>query len=194
MGRIVAVENVSLDGVMQAPGRADEDGRGGFTRGGWALPYNDAVKGQVMGKGMAAGSALLFGRRTYEDFYKVWPKRTDNPFTAVLDRARKYVASRTLTDPLPWMNSTLLDGDAGAAVARLKAQSEQDIVVLGSGALVRSLMADRLIDELLLLIHPIVLGEGQRLFPDRGDFSAFALAESVPTTKGVVIATYRLEV
>ena len=110
MSRIVVMENLSLDGVMQAPGRADEDRRGGFAHGGWALPYQDAVKGKVMAGGMASVGPLLFGRRTYEDFFKVWPNRTDNPFTAVLDNAQKYVASTTLTEPLPWQNSTLLAG------------------------------------------------------------------------------------
>ena len=143
MSKIVVVENLSLDGVMQAPGRADEDVRGGFAHGGWAMPYNDAVKFQIMAGGMAEAGPMLFGRRTYEDFYKVWPNRTDNPFTAVLDNAQKYVASTTLTEPLPWENSTLLTGDVAEAVARLKEQPGKDIVVLGSGELVRSLMPAR---------------------------------------------------
>ena len=101
--------SVTLDGVMQAPGRADEDSRGGFTRGGWALPYFDDVMGKAMSDGFPRAGGLLFGRRTYEDFYKVWPNRTDgNPFTAVLDNSQKYVASTTLQEPLPWQNSTLL--------------------------------------------------------------------------------------
>jgi dihydrofolate reductase len=114
----MVVNNVTLDGVMQAPGRPDEDLRGGFRYGGWAMPYNDPVKASVMAEGMAGGGDLLFGRRTYEDFYHIWHGRTDNPFSEVLDNSRKYVASRTLSEPLPWKNSTLLEGDAADAVAK----------------------------------------------------------------------------
>jgi dihydrofolate reductase len=191
MTKIVAVENVSLDGVMQAPGRADEDLRGGFEYGGWALPYNDSVKGRIMAGGMAQAGPLLFGRTTYEDFFSVWPKRKDNPFTEVLDNAQKYVASTTLTEPLPWKNSTLLKGDVADAVARLKEQPGKDIVVLGSGELVRSLMRRNLVDEYVLLIHPLVLGSGRRLFADDGAFAALQLVDAQTTTTGVVIATYR---
>jgi dihydrofolate reductase len=190
MSKIVVMENVSLDGVMQAPGRADEDTHGGFAHGGWALPYNDAVKGRIMGAGMANVGSLLFGRLTYEDFYRVWPNRTDNPFTAVLDNAQKYVASRTLTEPLPWQNSTLLRGEAADTVARLKKQAGKDILIMGSGELVRSLIGHQLIDVFKLLIHPLVLGSGRRLFPDEGSLAALRLVDSVTTTTGVVIATY----
>jgi dihydrofolate reductase len=116
MRRIVVVENVSLDGVMQAPGRCDEDPRDDFEHGGWALPYDDAVKGQMMAGGMAEAGPLLFGRTTYEDFFRVFPNRKNNPFTEVLDNTQKYVASTTLTEPLPWKNSTLLTGDVADAV------------------------------------------------------------------------------
>ena len=108
--------NLTLDGVMQAPGRPDEDTRGGFTHGGWATSYNDPVLGQFVGESMGNTGPLLFGRRTYEDFYSVWPNRTDNPFTQVLNNTQKYVASRTLKEPLVWMNSTLLKGDIVQAV------------------------------------------------------------------------------
>src|SRR3981189_1270259 len=112
MSKIVVFELMSLDRVMQAPGRTDEGGRDGFEHGGWAAPYADPVMGKAAGESMATTGALLFGRRTYEDFYSVWPKRTDgNPFTAVLNSTRKYVASTTLEEPLPWVNSTLLKGD-----------------------------------------------------------------------------------
>lgn len=191
MRKILAISHLTLDGVSQAPGRPDEDLRGGFAHGGWAVPYGDAVMGQVMGAGMAQGGPLLFGRRTYEDFFKVWPGRTDNPFTAVLDNAEKYVVSRTLRAPLPWRNSTLLAGDAGASVAELKASPGKDIVIMGSGELVRSLMHDGLIDELMLTIHPLLLGSGRRLFAEDGALTRLTLIDTQPTTTGVIIARYR---
>jgi dihydrofolate reductase len=183
MRRITVVDNVTLDGVMQAPARPDEDVRGGFSHGGWAIPYNDDVMAGEMGKRMArgAGGALLLGRRTYEDFVRVWPHRTDNPYTEVLDRSRKYVVSTTLREPLPWVNSTLLGG-----IDRLP---DENMTVLGSGELVAGLLRAGLIDELLLLIHPLVLGTGRRLFGD-GASATLRLVEAVPTTTGVIIATY----
>jgi dihydrofolate reductase len=182
--------SVSLDGVMQAPARPDEDTRGGFSRGGWATKYADPV----MWEGMGRAGSLLFGRRTYEDFYGAWPKRSDNPFTPVLNASQKYVVSRTLEEPLPWENSTLLRGDAVAAVAGLKEKLDQDIMILGSGELVRSLMGSDLIDAYTLLIHPVVLGEGQRLFGDGGSPAELELVGSETTGTGVVIATYRTRI
>jgi len=190
MRKIVATISLTLDGVMQAPGRPDEDRRGGFEHGGWARAYNDSVMMKAMGKGMAQAGPLLFGRRTYEDFFAVWPGRKDNPFTAVLDNSRKYVASRTLREPLPWQNSTLLSGDAAETVARLKEQPGQDITVLGSGDLLQTLIRHGLVDVYMLLIHPLVLGRGRRLFTDDAQRTTLRLVESVTTTTGVVIATY----
>jgi dihydrofolate reductase len=190
MRTVTVTNNVTLDGVMQAPGGVDEDTRGGFQHGGWAVPYNDAVKGRVMADGMARRNALLFGRRTYEKFFKVWPGRTDNPFTEVLDNTQKFVASRTLKEPLPWKNSTLLHGDAADAVARLKQEPGADLTILGSGELIRALMQRNLIDRFVLSIHPLVLGSGQRMFADSAPLVKFRLVDSVPTTTGVVIATY----
>jgi dihydrofolate reductase len=146
MRKIVVFNSLTLDGVMQAPGRPDEDRRGGFEHGGWATSYADPVMGAVAGEGMARGGGLLFGRRTYEDFYSVWPNRTDSPFTDALNKSQKYVASTTLVEPLPWSNSTLLKGDVPDAVARLKEESGGDLVILGSGELIRSLMPRNLID------------------------------------------------
>jgi dihydrofolate reductase len=191
MRKLTVTNNLSLDGVMQAPGRPDEDTRGGFDRGGWALPYNDEVMGRVMGEGMAQTGALLLGRRTYEDFASYWPNQKDNPFTDVLDNIQKYVASTTLTQPLPWKNSTLLQGDAADAVASLKEQPGPDIAILGSGELIQSLRSRNLIDEYVLLIHPLLLGSGRRLFPDGAPPSELRLTNSVTTTTGVVIATYQ---
>jgi dihydrofolate reductase len=180
--------------VMQAPGAPDEDTRGGFAHGGWAVPYNDEVQMRVMGEGMAQEGGMLLGRRTYESLMRAWAGRDDNPFTPVLEGRRKYVASTTLREPLPWQNSTLLAGDAVAAVRELKASApEERLVVLGSGELVRSLVRTGLIDELQLLVHPLVLGSGTRLFDGDGDGVRvpLALVDSVATTTGVVIATYR---
>jgi dihydrofolate reductase len=191
MSKIVAFISVSLDGVMQAPGRPDEDMRGGFDHGGWAIPYSDSVMASIAGQSMANTGGILLGRRTYEDFFSFWPNRTDNPFTDVLNNTPKYVASTTLEAPLPWMNSTLLKGDAAESVARLKQESGKDLVILGSGELIRSLMPRNLVDEYILLIHPLVLGSGQRLFADGGSFTALRLVDSKTTTAGVVIATYQ---
>jgi len=191
MSKVVVTNHVTLDGVMQAPARPDEDLRGGFAHGGWALPRNDAVMASVMAEGMAQGGALLLGRRTYEDFYAVWPNRTDNPFTEVLNTTQKYVVSTTLKEPLPWSNSTLLTGDVAEAVAQLKQQPGKDLVILGSGELVQSLMRHNLIDEYLLLIHPLVLGSGRHLFPDGGAFAALRLLNTTTTTTGVIIVTYQ---
>src|SRR5947209_10601982 len=188
MSKVVGFMKSTLDGVMQAPARPDEDTRGGFEHGGWAMPYATMEAAE---ESKAYSGALLLGRRTYEDFYKVWPNRTDNPFTEVLDNTQKYVASTTLSEPLPWRNSTLLEGDAVGAVAELKKGAGKDLVILGSGELIRSLMPRNLVDEYILLIHPLVLGSGQRLFPDGGPFVALRLIDSKPTGTGVVIATYR---
>jgi dihydrofolate reductase len=194
MSKVTVVNHVTLDGVMQSPSGIDEDRRGDFPHGGWAKPYADEVLGRFMGQRMAAGGegAMLFGRWTYEQMASFWPKQTDgNPFTPVLNARRKYVASNTLSEPLPWENSTLLSGDAAEAVAALKTEREGDLVVLGSGRLVQSLLRADLIDEFLLTIHPIVLGSGQRLFPDGGAPATLRLADTVTTTTGVVIATYQ---
>jgi len=192
MSRVVVVNHLTLDGVMQAPAGADEDTRGGFEHGGWAPPYADAVMAGVMGEGMAQGGPLLLGRRTYEHFAAFWPKQTEpNPFTEVLNNAQKYVASTTLEEPLPWINSTLLQGDAADAVAKLKEQPGKDLVVLGSGELVQSLMRRNLIDEYLLTIHPLVLGSGRHLFTEGGAFASLRLVDIKPTTTGVLIARYQ---
>ena len=180
MSRAKVFLSVTLDAVMQAPGRPDEDTRGGFAHGGWAAPYNDPVMASVAAEDIADTGALLLGRRTYEDFYSFWPHQTDNPFTEVLNNTLKYVASTTLTEPLPWSNSRLLEGDAAAAVAKLKEQPGKDLTVLGSGELVRSLIRHDLVDRYILLIHPLVLGSGHRLFPD-GAFARLRLVDAKPT-------------
>jgi dihydrofolate reductase len=190
MGRVTVTEHVTLDGVMQAPGRPDEGVRGGFDRGGWAQPGNDEVMARVMGEGMAGTGALVLGRRTYVDFARFWPSHPDNPFTDVLNKIQKHVASRTLTEPLPWQNSTLLVGDAADAVAGLKSSVEGSLSILGSGELVTNLARRNLIDEYVLLIHPLVLGRGRRLFPHGAQAAELRLVDCVPTTTGVLIAKY----
>lgn len=190
MSKVVAFEIVSLDGVMQGPGRPDEDRRGGFEQGGWAQPYADPAMGAAAMEGRDSTGALLFGRRTYEDFYAVWPNRTDNPFTDVLNNSLKYVASTTLREPLPWMNSKLLDGDGPDAVAGLRERPGKDLLILGSGELVRSLQSRNLVDEYILLIHPLILGRGRRLFGEGGSPASFRLVDTKTTTTGVLMATY----
>jgi dihydrofolate reductase len=193
VGKVVAFESVTLDGVMQAPGRPDEDTRGGFRHGGWGAPYADPAMGKVAAQSMETTGALLLGRRTYQDFYGFWPHQTDNPFTEVLNNARKYVASRTLEEPLEWNNSVLLKGDVAEAVARLRKELEKDVVVLGSGDLVQTLVRHGLVDRFMLLIHPLILGEGRRLLPEGLPRRALRLEDTTTTTTGVVVATYALE-
>ena len=189
MGKVTVICNLTLDGVMQAPGRADEDERGGFTHGGWAAPYAADAMGRLFaGRADDTPGAMLFGRRTYQGFFDFWPKQTPNPFTDHLNQVTKYVVSGTLAEPLPWSNSVLISGDAAGRIAGLK--QEKNLTLLGSGALIRSLLPSGVIDEFALLIHPIVLGTGRRLFDD-GAEAALHLESVLGTTTGVVIATYR---
>ena len=192
MRQLVVFNSLTLDGVMQAPGGPDEDRRGGFADGGWSRPYQDEVMGSIAAEGMSRGGPLLFGRWTYESFYSYWPHQTDNPFTEVLNRARKYVVSRTLSDPLPWENSTLLRGEGEETVRDLKNQDGPDLLVMGSGRLLQTLIRHRLVDRYVLLIHPIVLGAGRRMFRD-GLRTELRLDDVTPTTTGVIIATYSRE-
>ena len=188
MRKVIVFTNLTLDGVMQAPGRPDEDRRGDFPYGGWAAPY--AAMTQAGGD-MSEAAPLLMGRRTYEDFYSFWPKQKDNPFTEILNKAEKYVASTTLKEPLPWSNSTLLKGDVAKAIAQLKDEPGKDLLVMGSGELVQTLMKHNFVDQYILLIHPLVLGTGRKLFKDGSAYSTLQLVESKTTPNGVVIATYQ---
>jgi len=191
MGRVVAIEHMTLDGVMQGPARIDEDTRDGFEHGGWGIPGSgDPALMKALGERMGSAWSLLVGRTTYEDFAKVWPGRSDSMGKA-LDNVEKFVASTTLTAPLPWKNSTLLAGDAVAAVAGLKQRHDKTLVIFGSGVLVQALMRHDLIDEYVLQIHPLVLGKGRRLFPDGGPATALRLVDSVTAKTGVIVATYR---
>lgn len=189
MATITVFESITLDGVMQAPGRPDEDTRGGFPYGGWAVPYQDEVAMRFAGEGMSRGGAMLFGRRTYDYLLGYWTTTPEpNPFTDVLVNARKFVVSRSPSSRLGHPNSTLLAGDATETVAELRQTLDGPVTVLGSGELVRALFAAGLIDELVLMQHPLVLGVGTTLFgPDRVELD---LGRTVPTTTGVVIAQY----
>jgi len=182
---------VTLDGVVQGLARPDEDTRGGFTHGGWGPRYSDEVQDREMAKAMAKPGDMLMGRRTWQDLSAAWAGLTDgNPFTTAMNSATKYVVSQTLTDADAWQNSILLRGDAAATVAGLKAQPGLDLAVIGSASLVRSLHAAGLIDRYTLLIHPLTLGSGTRLFDSPAPLTEFELTGSVTTTKGVIIAQY----
>jgi dihydrofolate reductase len=192
MAKVVVMNWVTLDGVMQGPGRPDEDTRGGFAHGGWGIAYSDEATVAKMGELMAARTggnhAWLFGRWSYEQLLEAWNAR-GGPFKDALNKTRKYVASSNQNTTLGWPNSTLLDGDVPAAVAELKRNSPTNLVIMGSGVLIGSLMAADLIDEYLLMIAPLVLGTGRRMFPE-GVHASLRLTDSATTSKGVVIATY----
>jgi dihydrofolate reductase len=191
MSRVVVINHVTLDGVMQAPGRAEEDTRDGFSFGGWAAPYTDDVMMTALGARMGEGNRLLLGRRSYEDMLGYWNTQ-DSPFKDALNNADKYVASRTLSEPLLRPNSTLLRGDVADAVAELKQQPGKDLHVMGSGELIQTLMRHDLIEEYMLMVYPLVLGAGRRLFPDGGAPGTLSLVDSAATTRGVLIATYEV--
>ena len=191
--RIVVINHLTLDGVMQAPGRANEDTRGGFDDGGWAsraIDTPDPEIGAAMGARMAESDGLLLGRRTYEDLLASWNAQ-GGPFKDALNNAPKYVASTTLTEPLPWPNSTLLGSDIAANVSELRGRPGRELHILGSGQLIATLMRHHLVDEFLLMIHPIVLGRGRRLFADDSTSTTLELVEAKPASSGVIIASYR---
>lgn len=191
--KIVVINNMTLDGVIQAPGRVDEDTRGGFTHGGWAsrnIEEPDPEIGSAMGERMSRSDGLLLGRRTYEDLLTTWNIH-GGMFKDALNAAPKYIASRTLTDPLPWPNSTLLATDVVGAVTKLKKMPGREIHVLGSGQLIETLVAHQLVDEFLLMIFPVVLGCGRRLFTG-GTSAELDLLDTKTTGTGVVITTYGL--
>ena len=191
MRKLVVIEFLSLDGVMQAPGSPDEDTEGGFAHGGWQRPYVDDVLGAAAVKGMAATDAYLFGRKTYEGMVRYWPTApADDPFAAHLNPTPKYVASRTLHS-LGWQNSTLIEGDVRAAVAELKQQAGGNIAVLGSGELVHTLMEGDLVDEYRLFVEPIVIGSGKRLFRGSDQVRRLRLIDSTTTSTGGLILAYQ---
>jgi dihydrofolate reductase len=188
MGRIIVINQLTLDGVMQGPGRPDEDTRDGFAHGGWAVPHSDEAMVAKMGERMGSNPAFLFGRRTYEDLLATWNAR-GGPFKDALNNARKFVASSNPATRLDWPNSTLLRGDIPTAVANLKQSSATNLVIMGSGVLIGALMTADAIDEYLLMIHPLVLGSGRQLFAG-GTHAVLRLTDNITTRTGVVIATY----
>jgi dihydrofolate reductase len=189
--KLTTVTNVSVDGVMQGLGGPDEDRRGGFERGGWALPLFDSEAETFLGEVYQRADAFLLGRRTYEIFAGYWGVRAESsPIAAALNTRPKYVASTTLADP-QWADTTVLSGDVAAAVGELKAKPGGDLQVHGSGNLARWLLDHQLVDEITLLTYPVVVGQGARLFPDTGPDTALELVDSRATPIGVTIQVYR---
>ncbi|MER7335475.1 MULTISPECIES: dihydrofolate reductase family protein [unclassified Micromonospora] len=190
MRKLIVIEFVTLDGVMQGLGSPDEDRDGGFEHGGWAGPYFDEVQGAAAVEGLKSTTAYLFGRRTYEKMAEFWPSQPDqNPMAAHLNVTPKYVTTRTLTS-LTWSNSQVLAGDPGSAVRDLKTQGDGNIAVLGSGMLVQDLIANDLVDGYRLFVHPLLLGTGKRLFREMDRPRRLRLVDCAPTTTGVLMLTY----
>jgi dihydrofolate reductase len=194
VSKIVVSEFLSLDGVMQAPGSPTEDPSGGFDKGGWQLPYFDDSFGEFVMAGFSAAEGLLLGRKTYEIFAAYWPNAAaDDPIGGTMNGFRKYVASSTLSEPLAWQNSTLLKGDVADEVSKLRAAPGGEIQVIGSGGLVQTLIEHDLVDEYRLMVHPLVLGKGKRLFRDAEAQARLRLVDSKATTTGVLLLTYAPE-
>jgi dihydrofolate reductase len=193
MGKVIVQEWMTLDGVVQAPGAADEDPSGGFGHGGWSLPYFDEVAMKWAVENVAAASGYLLGRRTYEVFAAHWPtaSEAEQPLAEPLNTKPKYVASTTLSEPLEWRNSTVLEGDVAGAVAALKQQEDGgDLLVIGSPQLVQTLVGQDLVDEFRVMIDPLVVGGGKRLFGDDGALRRLRLLDSQVTTTGAILATW----
>jgi dihydrofolate reductase len=192
MRKVIVNEFMTLDGVVQAPGQQDEDTSGGFEHGGWHMPYMDEVAQKEVLEGINEAGGFLLGRRTYEIFAGYWPNAPDEEqvIAEPLNSKPKYVASTTLSEPLEWQNSTVLDGDVAEAVPALKQEDGGDLHVIGSSELVRTLMANDLVDELRVMIDPLVVGGGKRVFNDDGALRPWRLVDSQVTTTGAILATY----
>jgi len=191
--RLTTTTNVTLDGVMQGLGRDDEDRRGGFVRGGWVIPLTGSEEMDHINGMYVSATAYLFGRRTYEIFARSWgavPDMMASPIGVALNGRPKYVVSTSLEDP-QWEGTSVLTGDVAAAIRELKAQKDGDLLVPGSGVLVRWLLANGLVDQLDLLIYPVIIGQGTRLFADSGPDVAVDLVSSRTTSRGITIQTYR---
>lgn len=191
MRKLIVNEFLTLDGVMQGPGHADEDRSGGFEQGGWQPGYFDEVFGATMMGTLAATGGLLLGRRTYEAFAAHWPRQpAGDPIADVMNGAPKFVVSRTLNERLAWHNSSLVKGELASGITKLKKLTGNAIDVIGSGELVQSLLRLDLVDEFRLMIHPLVLGSGRRLFREGTRPLRLRLADAKSTTTGVLIVTY----
>ena len=192
MRKVIVQEWMTLDGVVQAPGAADEDTSGGFRHGGWHLPYFDDLSMKWVLENVSGAGGFLLGRRTYESFAAHWPNASEEeqPLAEPLNTRPKYVASRTLSEPLEWQNSTVLQGDVAEAVAALKGQDGGDLLVIGSTALVQTLVGHDLVDEFRVMVDPLVVGGGKRLFRDDGARRPLRLVDSQVTTTGAIVATY----
>jgi dihydrofolate reductase len=192
MRKVIVTEWMSLDGVVQAPGAADEDTTGGFQHGGWHLPYFDDLSQNWVVETLTAAGGFLLGRRTYEILAAYWPNASEEEqvIAQPLNTRPKYVASRTLTEPLAWQNSRLLQGDVAEAVAALKQEEGDDLLVIGSSELVQTLIEHDLVDEFRVMIDPLVVGGGKRIFRDDGVVRPLRLVEHKVTTTGAMVATY----
>ncbi len=192
MRKVIGCEWMSLDGVVQAPGEPDEDTSGGFAYGGWHLRYFDDISRKWMVENLTRAGGFLLGRRTYEQFAAHWPNASEEEqvIAQPLNTKPKYVASTTLAEPLAWQNSAVLQGDLAGAVAALKQQDGGDLLVIGSARLVQKLIEDDLVDEFRVMIDPVVLGGGKRIFQDDGVRRPLRLVDSQVTTTGAILATY----
>ena len=191
--RVVVSEFMSLDGVVQAPGGREEDTDGGFAHGGWSMPYFDVeVMGSAIDEAMRTVDALVFGRRTWQVMAAAWPERAGDPFADRMNAFKKYVASRTLTpDDMTWNSTLLSPEDAVGDIAALRDQEGGDLSIMGSSTLVRTLLAAGLVDEINVMIEPILLGGGKRIFPDDGMARPLELVRTMTAGTGVQICTYR---
>jgi dihydrofolate reductase len=190
MRKIIAITQVTLDGVMQSPGGPEEDPRNGFTHGGWAMPFVDDALNQAIGETIAGEFDMLLGRRTYEIFAAYWPNQGDNPIAKAFNKATKYVVTRSL-DQLDWENSQHIGGDVVDEVRRLKASDGPALHMWGSSALLQTLIAAELVDEYRIWVFPLVLGEGKRLFENGVPPRGLSLVATRSTPRGVLLNTYR---
>jgi dihydrofolate reductase len=195
MRKVIVDEWMTLDGVAQAPMETDEDTTGGFQYGGWHMPYADEAFQKWVVRNLNEAGGFIFGRRTYEAFAGHWPNasKEEQAVADPLNKQPKYVASRTLSEPLEWQNSTLLHGDLKHAVAALKGEDGGDLHVIGSTNLVQDLFKENLVDELRIIMDPVTVGGGKRIFPEDGALRAMRLVESEVTSAGGFIATYAID-
>jgi dihydrofolate reductase len=190
--KLIAQEWMALDGVIQAPGEPDEDRGGGFEHGGWHMQYFDESSMNWVLSNLTAAGGFVLGRRTYEGFARHWPNasKEEQPVAEPLNAKPKYVASTTLSEPLEWNNSKLLHGDLAHAISALKGQDGDDLLLIGSATLAKALIELELIDEFRLMIDPLLVGGGKRLFPDDGALRPMELVDHEVTTTGATLATY----